>query len=109
MPRVRFDILLAMADAAIERYRDALRAWATHDLDLAAAVAARRGRMDLADDQLVEALLANRRARRRAGARSVRMVAGQALDRIADHAAILGRRVRYLITGDPAHLAAEVR
>jgi len=36
------------------------------------------------------------------------MVASQALDRIADHAAILGARVRYLITGDPAHLAAEV-
>ena len=37
------------------------------------------------------------------------MVAGQALDRIADHAAILGARLRYLITGDPDHLAAEVR
>jgi phosphate uptake regulator len=37
------------------------------------------------------------------------MVAGQALDRIADHAAVLGARVRYLITGDPDHLAAEVR
>ncbi len=37
------------------------------------------------------------------------MVAGQALDRIADHATILGARVRYLITGDPDHLAAEVR
>jgi phosphate uptake regulator len=37
------------------------------------------------------------------------MVAGQALDRIADHAAVLGARIRYLITGDPDHLAAEVR
>jgi phosphate uptake regulator len=37
------------------------------------------------------------------------MVAGQALDRIADHSAVLGARVRYLITGDPDHLAAEVR
>ena len=37
------------------------------------------------------------------------LVAGQALERIADHAAILGTRLRYLITGDPNHLATEVR
>ncbi len=35
--------------------------------------------------------------------------AGHAADRIADHAAIIGARLRYLITGDPEHLAAEVR
>ena len=32
-----------------------------------------------------------------------------ALDRIADHSAIIGSRLRYLLTGDPAHLAAEIR
>ncbi len=37
------------------------------------------------------------------------LVAGRALDRIADHAAIIGARLRYLITGDPAHLTAEIR
>ena len=37
------------------------------------------------------------------------LVAGQALERIADHAAILGSRLRYLVTGDPRHLAAEIR
>jgi phosphate transport system protein len=36
-------------------------------------------------------------------------VAGRALDRIADHSAIIGARLRYLITGEPAHLAAEIR
>src|SRR3954462_11423323 len=35
-----YDILLAMADRAIDRYRDALRAWAALDLDLATEVAA---------------------------------------------------------------------
>jgi phosphate transport system protein len=35
--------------------------------------------------------------------------AAQAADRIADHAAIVGARLRYLITGEAAHLAAEVR
>ena len=37
------------------------------------------------------------------------LVIGKALDRIADHASIIGSRLRYLITGDPAHLAAEIR
>jgi phosphate uptake regulator len=36
-------------------------------------------------------------------------IVGQAADRIADHAAIIGARLRYLITGEAAHLAAEVR
>jgi phosphate uptake regulator len=37
------------------------------------------------------------------------MVAARAADRIADPAAIIGARLRYLITGEAAHLAAEVR
>jgi phosphate uptake regulator len=35
--------------------------------------------------------------------------AGRALERIGDHATIIGARLRYLLTGDPDHLAAEVR
>jgi phosphate uptake regulator len=34
---------------------------------------------------------------------------GHAADRIADHAAIIGARLRYLITGQAEHLAAEAR
>jgi phosphate transport system protein len=106
VPRA-FDVLHTMSDQAVERYRDALRAWSALDLDLANHVAAEQ-HGSVAAGQLVEALLAYR------GADGVAvtlrtMVAGQALDRIADHAAILGARVRYLITGDPDHLAAEVR
>jgi phosphate transport system protein len=102
-----FDILQTMADHAVQRYRDALRSWSALDLDLAARVAADPADV-LAPGQLVEALLAH------TGPNGVAvtlrtMVAGQALDRIADHARILGARVRYLITGDPDHLAAEVR
>ena len=41
--------------------------------------------------------------------RDGRFTAGRALERIADHSAIIGARLRYLITGEPAHLAAEVR
>ena len=102
-----FDIVLTLADHAVERYREALRAWSARDLELAAHVAA-EPQTGIAAEQLVEALLAYE------GANAVvvtlrTMVAGQALDRIADHAAILGARIRYLITGDPDHLAAEVR
>ena len=35
--------------------------------------------------------------------------AGQALDRIADHAIVIAARVRYLVTGNPDHLTTEVR
>jgi phosphate transport system protein len=102
-----FDVLQTMADHAVDRYREALRAWSALDLALANRVAAEAPN-GIAATQLVEALLAYQ------GTNGVpvtlrTMVAGQALDRIADHAAVLGARVRYLITGDPDHLAAEVR
>lgn len=102
-----FDIVLTLADHAVDQYRHALRAWSTLDLDLATEVAA-EPQLPLASRNLVAALLAYD------GPDAVMvalrtMVAGQALDRITDHAAVLGARIRYLITGDPDHLAAEVR
>jgi phosphate transport system protein len=103
-----FDILGVMADQAIELYRSALRAWATDDLDLATQLANAPRSMDLQHSQLVDSLL------RLDGPDAVAvalptLAAGQALERIGDHAAILGSRLRYLISGDPNHLAAEVR
>jgi phosphate transport system protein len=106
VPRA-FDILETLAEHAVGQYRDALRAWSTLDLSLAEQVAS-EPEATLATRHLVEALLAYD------GPDAVvvalrTMVAGQALDRISDHAAVLGARIRYLITGDPDHLAAEVR
>jgi phosphate transport system protein len=100
------DILETMADDAVARYRDALRAWASQDLDLATVVAT-APRHGFAAERLVQALH-DYDGPEAVPAALRTMVAGQALDRITDHAAILGARVRYLITGDPAHLAAEV-
>lgn len=102
-----FDILETLAGHAVNHYRDALRAWSTLDLVLAEQVAS-EPEVAMASRHLVEALLAYE------GPDAVvvalrTMVAGQALDRIADHSAVLGARIRYLITGDPDHLAAEVR
>lgn len=106
VPRA-FDILQTLAEHALTQYRDALRSWSTLELTLAERVAS-EPEVALALRHLVEALLGYE------GPDAVvvalrTMVAGQALDRIADHSAVLGARVRYLITGDPDHLAAEVR
>jgi phosphate transport system protein len=103
-----FDILSVMADEAVEMFRTALRAWGTEDLALATQLATGPSAMDLYYEQLSEALL------RLSGADAVAvalrtLLAGRALERIADHASLVGARVRYLVTGDPDHLAAEVR
>ncbi|OWY59882.1 hypothetical protein B7486_72190, partial [cyanobacterium TDX16] len=103
-----FDILLSMGDESVERYRLALRAWATEDLDLATELATSDGAMTVVRERLVAELV------RLEGPSAVEIAlatdtAGRALERIADHARIIGARLRYLITGDPHHLAAEVR
>lgn len=106
--RETFDILLAMADGAIDRYRTALRAWAATDLALATELAVGPRTLELFQERLMAEVL------RLEGPDAVPIAvktytAGQAIDRIADHAAVIGARLRYLITGDPDHLVAEVR
>jgi phosphate transport system protein len=103
-----FDILMTMADGAIERYREALAAWAGLDLRRASELATSSRLMDLYFDRLMGEVL------RLEGPDAVRIAvttcyAGRSLERIGDHAAIIGARLRYLLTGDPNHLVAEVR
>jgi phosphate transport system protein len=103
-----YDILRAMADQVIDRYRDALRAWATLDLAVATELATPARSMDVFYERLLAELL------RLTGPDAARVAittfaAGRALERIGDHATIIGARLRYLLTGDPDHLAAEVR
>jgi phosphate transport system protein len=103
-----FDLLLSMSDSAIEQYRAALRAWSAQDLDLATSLAGSSLVMEAQNERLMRELL------RLDGPDAVpcalrTLVVGRALDRIADHAAIIGARLRYLITGDPDHLATEIR
>ena len=96
-----------MADEALERYRLALRAWATMDLGLASELAGATT-LDLYQNRLTAELVRLDGA----DAAQVALLAsgiGRAIDRIGDHAAVIGARLRYLITGDPDHLAAEVR
>jgi phosphate transport system protein len=106
-PRVH-DVLVVMADEAVERFRLSLRAWATQDLEIATTVAGGSAAMEVLAEQLVAALLALTGAEAVPIAMQAAAV-GRALDRIADHAAVVGARVRYLVTGEPRFLAAEVR
>jgi phosphate transport system protein len=101
------DVLVSMADDALDRYRRVLQAWAATDLELAAEVAQTSG-----SDRFQLRLTTDLLALTGPDAVAVAMAAaaiGRALDRIGDHAAVIGARLRYLITGEAAHLAAEVR
>jgi phosphate transport system protein len=103
-----YDILLSMADLAVGQYRTALRAWSAQDLVLADELARSGKAMDPTTEQLMRELL--RLEGPDAVACAIRtLVAGRSLDRIADHASIIGARLRYLLTGDPDHLATEIR
>ncbi|MPZ27604.1 MAG: phosphate signaling complex protein PhoU [Micromonosporaceae bacterium] len=103
-----WDTLLRLVTEAVEQYRTALRAWSTQDLDLATALATRQRTLDHHHERLLHDLQQYSGPAAASIAIGI-MVAGRAADRIADHAAIIGARLRYLITGEPAHLAAEVR
>jgi phosphate transport system protein len=103
-----WDIVRTLVDVAVEQYRTALRAWSAQDLTLATQLAEHRPRLGPFHERLVAELRGLDGPD--AVANAVRLfVAGQAADRIADHAAIIGARLRYLLTGEAAHLTAEVR
>jgi phosphate transport system protein len=85
-----------------------LAAWATEDLGLASEIARGSEAMSFDAERLTETLMGLE------GPDAVRialrsLMAGHSLQRISDHASILGRRIQYLLTGDHAYLAAEVR
>jgi phosphate transport system protein len=103
-----YDILRSMCDQVIDRYRNALRAWASLDLEIATELSSNDRSMDVFYERLLAELL------QLSGEEAVKLAittfaAGRALERIGDHATIIGARLRYLLTGDPDHLAAEVR
>jgi len=103
-----WDIVRTLVDIAVDHYRTALRAWATQDLMLATELVEHRPELTTIHERLLSEL------RRLDGPDAVSIamdlfVAGQAADRIADHAAVIGARLRYLLTGEAGHLSAEVR
>jgi phosphate transport system protein len=104
---ITFDILQAMAEEVVDRYRTALRAWATMDLGLATDLATTSRSMDIFFERLMHELHRDGAADTRCALAT--FAVGRSLERIGDHAGIIGARLRYLITGDTAHLVAEVR
>lgn len=103
-----YEILLALADAAIDRYREAMRAWAGPSVEIARHLVGTPSIAGHLEERLTTELLALHGSD--AGAVAVRsLVAGKSLERIADHAGIIGARLLFLVTGDAGHLANEVR
>jgi phosphate transport system protein len=104
-----WDVLLTLVDTAVEQYRTALRAWSAQDLKLASQLADESPSLLAFHERLWRVDLSGRDPTDAVRLAMGMYVIGQAADRIADHAAIIGARLRYLLTGEPAHLAAEVR
>ena len=97
-----------MADIAQGLYGTAVAAWASRNLGAAGTLAHRDQAMDGYYTRLLEQILQLEGP----GAIQVAVSAvliGKALDRIADHSVIVGERLQYMLTADPAHLASEVR
>lgn len=103
-----FGSLDSMAEIAQELYRTAVGAWSSQNLELASTLVARNQDMDGHYTRLLEQILRLEGP----GATQIAVSAvlmGKALDRIADHSVIVGERLQYLLTADPAYLASEVR
>lgn len=100
-------LLGRMGDLALELLCAARRAWLEQDLLVASDLKRRDDVLDGTFRELVAHLLAQ------SGPHAPGLVlhahtAGRNLERIADHAVIVGERVSYVLTGDPSALAAEI-
>lgn len=103
-----FEILGSMADASIDRYRQAMAAWSGPSAEAARTLLATPSLAQLLESRLTTELLALQGSD--AAAVAIRtLVAGKSFERIADHADIIAARLLFLVTGDAGHLAHEVR
>ena len=103
-----FDTLVAMADTALDAYRCAVAAWSAQDLEMATTLATQGRVVDNHYERLTRRLL-QLSGDHAVAIATTSLIAGRSLERIADHSLIVGARLRYLLTGDPDHLSAEVR
>jgi phosphate transport system protein len=98
----------ASSSSPPELFRTALKAWSTRDLRLAKTLEERDDAMDAHNRRLMEAIVAMEGPE--AVPRAVATVlAGRALERIADHSVMIGERLRYMLTGNSESLSAEIR
>jgi phosphate transport system protein len=102
-----FGLLREMAGEAASLFKLAARAWASQDLHLAKSLEERDDAMDRHNARLLEAIM------RMDGPYAVpqavtTLLAGRALERIADHSVMMGERLRYMLTGDVESLSKEI-
>lgn len=103
-----FELLGELCDAAIDRYRAAMRAWSAASAELALDLLGSPSVAGLIETRIQTELLALERYD--AAEVAIRtLVAARSLERIADHAGVIGARLLFLVTGDAEHLASEVR
>lgn len=104
---VTVGLLGRMGDLALALLASARQAWLEQDLHIVAELKSGDDVLDGCFRQLVAHLLSQEGP----GAPSLVLhahAAGRNLERIADHAVIIGDRVSYMLTGDPSALAAEI-
>ena len=102
-----FEILTSMATEAQSLFSCALRAWGTQDLRLAKSLEERDDAMDSYNAELMKELITFE------GPNAVQaaiqtLLAGRALERIADHSVMIGERLRYMLTGNVDSISKEV-
>lgn len=103
-----FHTVNEMAAIAQGLFKTAIAAWSKQDLDLACTLATRNRVMDDHYSTLMQKILKLEGPGTTQRAITAVLV-GRALERIADHTVIVGERLRYMITADPAYLASEIR
>jgi phosphate transport system protein len=101
-----FEVLQALADNVVTRYRAVQEGWSAASVEPQESLHTTDPLAEFADP-LVNRLM------ELSGSDAVRvalaaMAIGRSFDRIGDHAQIMASRLRYLVSGDPAHLADEV-
>ncbi|MGH9229568.1 MAG: phosphate signaling complex protein PhoU [Acidimicrobiales bacterium] len=100
-------LLGRMGDLALSLLRAARTAWMEQDLFVALDLKRQDDVLDATYRQLVSHLLAQECPYAPSLVLHAHS-AGRNLERIADHAVIVGERVSYILTGDPSALAAEI-
>ena len=100
------EVLLRLADNVCERFQAVREGWSTASIEPLSRLADTDPLAEFANP-LVNHLMGLE------GDDAVRvalaaMAIGRSLDRIGDHTQIMACRLRYLVTGDPIHLADEV-
>lgn len=100
-------LLGRMGDLALGLLRGAREAWLEQDLVIATGLKRRDDVLDSCYRRLTAHLL-NQHGPDVGVLVLHAHAAGRNLERIADHAVMIGERVSYLLTGDPSALAAEI-